>query len=252
MNETLRERGRGLFITGTDTGVGKTVVTAGLLRYLRRSGVDAVSMKPVQTGADRAGDFLRAPDFEFHCAVAEFEPPSTERPLMTPYVYSPACSPHLAARLAGFAPEISHIVDCAHKLLDLHQFVLVEGAGGVMVPLNEHDLMIDLIAAMGFPVLVVARAGLGTINHTLLTVEALRSAGATLAGIVLNESTPGIESWIRDDNLATINFRTGVPIWGCLAYTKSLIGVSSPEWDLAANRHLTIPDWMVFRRHGVI
>src|SRR3990172_6112147 len=119
---------RGIFITGTDTGIGKTLVAAGILRWLRRQGIDAVPMKPVQTGARREGDKLAAPDLEFCLAAAGIKPVAGEMKLMLPYAYEPACSPHLAGRLAGRYPEIAEIVNCAEKLLKKHQGLVVEGA----------------------------------------------------------------------------------------------------------------------------
>ena len=121
---------RGFFITGTDTGIGKTVVTAGILRWLRGQGVDAVPMKPVQTGAIKKGDRLVSPDIEFCLAASGWKPNEEEAQLIAPYLYEPACSPHLAGRMAVKYPEISEIKRCAETLLQKHQALLVEGAGG--------------------------------------------------------------------------------------------------------------------------
>ena len=107
---------RGVFITGTDTGVGKTIVTAGLLRQLRGAGVNAASMKPVQTGAEVSSDGkLIAPDLAVHHMAAGFTPPPDEAVLMAPYLYEPACSPHLAGRMAGRYPDIGHTKSCSSK-----------------------------------------------------------------------------------------------------------------------------------------
>lgn len=191
---------RGLFITGTDTEVGKTVITAGLLRYLRNEGIDAVSMKPVQTGAERVGDGFRAPDLVQHHAAAGLRPAAAEVALMAPYLYEPACSPHLAGRLAGRYPDLAHIEECAAGLLAEHGFLLVEGAGGIMAPLDESTTMLDLMRALGFPVILVAHRGLGTINHSLLSLDALKAANLEVAGIVFNETQDVEEDFIRKDN----------------------------------------------------
>ena len=177
---------RMLFITGTGTEVGKTMVTAGLLRGMRRRGVDAVPMKPVQTGGQTGPRGFEAPDLQFSLETAGPNPGPEERALMNPYCYEPACSPHLAGRMAGHYPDIGHIVACAEKLRAVHDAVLIEGAGGLMVPLDESRTTLDLIQALGCPVLLVAHIGLGAINHTLLSVTVLRQAGIPLLGVVFN------------------------------------------------------------------
>ncbi|MEE8419543.1 MAG: dethiobiotin synthase [Dehalococcoidales bacterium] len=193
---------KGIFVTGTDTGVGKTVVAAGILGYLRKKGVDAVPVKPVQTGGVNGEGGLTAPDLDYTLAASGIKPGRDELNLMSPYIYQPACSPHLAARMAQSYPEISVIKDGINKLLESHQAVVVEGAGGVLAPFNETDLMIDLMAALGFPVVLVSRPGLGTINHTLLSLRALQAAGLSLAGVVFNrtETARPDSRYIEDDN----------------------------------------------------
>ncbi|MEK7354526.1 MAG: dethiobiotin synthase [Chloroflexota bacterium] len=218
---------RGIFITGTDTGIGKTVVTAGILRWLRRQGVDAVPMKPVQTGARREGRRLISPDLEFCLAASGIHPASGEEQLMLPYAYEPACSPHLAGRLAGKYPEILQIIKCAEKLLQKHQLIVVEGAGGIMVPLNENVIMLDLMKEMAYPVVLVSRFGLGTINHTLLSVNTLRAAGLNLLGVVFNrtEPTQSGSEFIEADNPEVITRFGNVPVLGKLRHFENL----SPE-----------------------
>lgn len=196
----------GLFITGTGTGVGKTVVAAGLLRSFVAGGIDAVPMKPVQTGAVAVEGGLRAGDLDYSLAAAGLEPEFEEFELMSPYRYEPACSPHLAGRLAGSYPEIARILSSLEKLRARHEFIIVEGAGGVLVPLNESETMLGLMKTIGFGVLLVADAGLGTINHTLLSLAALRGAEIEVAAVVLNNLSPEApdDAEIREDNLRTI------------------------------------------------
>ena len=168
----------GVFVTGTGTDVGKTVVTAGLLRALREGGVDAAVMKPFQTGCTRRVDGgWHVPDLDFALEVLGWEPTEEERGDLCIYAYEPACSPHLAARMAGEVPEIGCVVDAARRLSERHDVVLVEGAGGILVPVNEEQTMLDVMKALGWSVLLVSRGGLGTINDTLLSVSALRDAG---------------------------------------------------------------------------
>jgi dethiobiotin synthase len=197
---------RGVFVTGTDTGVGKTLMAAGILRWLRSRGLDAVPMKPVQTGGRRDGERLVSTDLEFCLSAAGLRLSRNELGLASPYVYEPACSPHLAGRMAGQYPEISTIRDCAEVLLRNHRAVVVEGAGGIMVPLNESETMLDLMKTLGFPVVLVSRVGLGSINHALLSVQALRAAGLDLIGVVFNHTEPPAkeDGFIEEDNPRTI------------------------------------------------
>ena len=209
----------GLFITGTDTEIGKTIVTAGLLRALRLRGVDAVSMKPIQTGAEKRGGALVAPDLEFHCAVSGYNPkPEFRRKRLAPYCYEPACSPHLAARLAGEYPDMDYIAECKEKLLDKHELVLVEGAGGVMAPVDESRTMRDLMKKLRLPVVLVARRGLGTINHSLLSLLALKDAGLDVFGIVFNETQNVEPDYIRKDNPTTVAAMGQVRVLGNIDY----------------------------------
>jgi malonyl-CoA O-methyltransferase len=155
-----------VFVTGTDTGVGKTVVAAALTLAM-----DAFYWKPVQTG-DQEGA-----DADFVCENALV---AKARIVPSAHSYRAPLSPHLAAAL-----ENRHIALSDFTLPTVRPLV-VEGAGGVLVPLNDEHLMVHLIQALHLPVLVVARSTLGTINHTLLTLEALRSRGVTVAGVVMN------------------------------------------------------------------
>ncbi len=223
---------RGIFITGTDTGIGKTVVTAGIVRWLRQQGIDALPMKPVQTGVRREGSRLVSPDLEFCLAASGLRPGANEMKLMSPYVYEPACSPHLAGRLAGNYPEIPEIMRCADELLQKHQVIVVEGAGGIMVPLNERQTMLDLMVALNYPVVVVARFGLGTINHTLLSVQALRAAGLTLLGVVFNRTEPPRpeNQLIESDNPEIIARLGDVPVLGKLRYFENLDPADAKVW----------------------
>jgi dethiobiotin synthase len=201
-------RGRGLFVAGTGTGVGKTVVAAGLLRMLRSLGIDAAPMKPVQTGAVlRADGAFEAPDLEVALSAAGRCASRAQRERMAPCCYEPACSPHLAARLAGRPVDLEHIVESAQWLADRHQALVVEAAGGVLVPLGPGALSADVMARLGLPVLLVSPSGLGAINHALLSLEALRSRALTVLGVVLCDlSIPSSEEdqVIRDDNALAI------------------------------------------------
>ena len=216
---------RGIFITGTGTGVGKTVVAAGLMRVLRRQGLDVVTMKPVQTGATRFGDAWTVPDLELHWHAADYQPRDDERALMAPYCYEPACAPHLAGRFAGAYPSIPRIRACAAELKSRHDALLVEGAGGILVPLDESHTNLDLMIALEMPTLLVAHRGLGTINHTLLSLRVLREAGLRVLGVVLNETDDVEPDFIKHDNPNAIETYGDVVILGNIDFLGS-----EPDW----------------------
>jgi dethiobiotin synthase len=157
---------RTFFVTGTDTGVGKTLLSALLVAALR-----ARYWKPLQTGANEGTD---------RETVMKWADVSVERTYPESYVFGPPVSPHLAAEQQGIRIDLQNI-----RLPVSPDPIIVEGAGGVFVPINEEALMSDLIRHVGAPALVAARTSLGTINHTLLTLSALRSAKLEVAGVVM-------------------------------------------------------------------
>lgn len=209
---------RGVFVTGTDTGVGKTRVAAAWLRAWRGAGVDAVPMKPIQTGCMGRGRALQAPDLDVCLNAGGLRATQREYGWMAPYRYRPACSPHLAAALAGERISIARILKAGHQLLERYDRLVVEGAGGVMVPIGGGRTMLDIMVAFGLPVIVVARPGLGTLNHTLLTLESLRNRDVQVAGIVVNQSQPGRVGMIEKDNIRTLRRLGKVPILAILPY----------------------------------
>ena len=171
---------RGLFVTGTDTGIGKTVVTGALARALRARGVDAGVAKPVQSGNradDPAGDAMTL----LRLSGLDGDPRE-----VCPFSFEPALAPLVAARLQGATLDQEAVVEAVERLAARHELMLVEGAGGLLVPLGEDWTIADLALRLGLPLLVVARAGLGTVNHTLLTVNEARRRGLDVAGVVLN------------------------------------------------------------------
>jgi dethiobiotin synthetase len=159
---------KGFFVTGTDTNVGKTVLSALLV-----AAFDAAYWKPIQTGAGESTD---------RSLVRLWAAPQEEQLLPERYCFDPPVSPHLAAREAGVRITLDSI---RLPAAPAGRRWIVEGAGGVMVPLNERDLMLDLMRHLGLPVVVAARTSLGTINHTLLTLSALHSAQIEVRGVVL-------------------------------------------------------------------
>ena len=185
---------RGLFITGTDTGVGKTVTAAALMhRY--RAAAPLRYWKPIQTGIEEDDDTAVVRDLG-GCAGQEIFDQGARLPRPV--------SPHLAARLHGSAIEVKSMIQLAAGEPPQARWI-VEGAGGVLVPLNGKEKMIDLMARLGLPAVVVARSSLGTINHTLLTLEALRSRELVVAGVVMVGES-------NSDNRAAIEEFGNVPV----------------------------------------
>jgi dethiobiotin synthetase len=171
---------KGLFVTGTDTGVGKTHVACGLVRAWVRRGLDVGVMKPVETGVPGGPP---GPDAAALMAAAGSDDPP-ER--VCPYAFPLAASPQAAARAAGMEVRLAVIQEAFAALAGRHAAVVVEGAGGWAVPVAPGLDISDVAKALALPVLVVARRALGTVNHTRLTVDAVRAAGLTVAGVVLN------------------------------------------------------------------
>jgi dethiobiotin synthetase len=204
---------RGLFVTATDTGVGKTEVACALVRGHRARGLDVGAMKPAQSGVEPGepsdADRLRA-------AAGDGDP----QELVCPYRFSPPLAPAVAARLAGEEVSLSRILEAARALAARHAALVVEGAGGILTPLTNRETFADLAVALGLPVLVVARAGLGTVNHTALTCEALRARRLTVHGIVLDRASEGGDA-SEPYNACEIERLTGARVLACLPFERS-------------------------------
>jgi dethiobiotin synthetase len=173
---------KGCFITGTDTGVGKTVVTAALASRLTQRGRRVGVMKPIETGTSTG-----VTDMERLRVAIEA---SASREIMNPYRLTAPMAPYPAARLEGVAIDLEHIAACFQQLAADHDLLLVEGVGGLLVPISAELDVSDVIRRLGLPALLVARAALGGINHTLLTIEALQRRRIPILGIVLNHPHP--------------------------------------------------------------
>jgi dethiobiotin synthetase len=201
---------RGLFVTATDTGVGKTAVACGLVAAWRAAGHDVGAMKPAQSGVT---DGEPSDAALLAAAAGDADPPE----LVCPYSFADPLAPAVGARVAGVEISFARVLEAARALAARHAALVVEGAGGLLVPLTERETYADLAVALGLPVLVVARAGLGTVNHTALTVEALRARGLAIAGVVLNRAAPGADP-SEAFNAREIERLARVPIVGCVPY----------------------------------
>ncbi len=213
---------RGVFITGTDTDIGKTVVAAAVLAGMRGEGIDAAPMKPVQTGGGFRNGAPTSPDLDFCLRMAGLQVGAEEYRKMSPYIFEPACSPHLAAEKAGMEISFDRIADCFESLLETRDLVVVEGAGGVLVPIGGGKTTADLAARLDLPVILTARPGLGTINHTLLSLRELDRAGLTVLGVVFCETNATAWGEIEEDNRKTIGELGKTEILGRIPYMTGL------------------------------
>jgi len=193
---------QGVFVTGTDTGVGKTVVAASMATTLRARGEPVRAFKPVVTGTDEPDPDWPA-DHELLATATGMQPRD-----VTPVTFGPAVSPHLAAELAGEQIEPAALVAHARAL---GEPLVAEGVGGLLVPLTTGYSVRDLAVDLALPLIIAARPGLGTISHTLLTIEAARAVGLTVRCVVLTP-WPDQPSVMERSNRATIEQLGGVPV----------------------------------------
>ncbi len=221
---------RGVFVTGTDTGVGKTVLAAAVCAALRARGERVVAWKPVVTGTEEPGE----PDHELLARASGTQPSE-----VAPFTFEPAVSPHLAAELAGSTIEPAALVASARAAAGGAEILVIEGVGGLLVPLTLGFLVRDLAREVGLPLVVAARPGLGTINHTLLTVEAARAVGLKVVGVVLTR-WPDAPSTMERSNHDTIERLAGVEVSTLPRLTRA-----DPELLAAAGAGLPLDTWLV-------
>ena len=206
----------GFFVTGTDTGVGKTRVSCALLHALAARGLRAVGMKPIAAGAESIGGRLVNEDVAALTSVATVRAPDH---LVNPYCLQEAIAPHIAAEREGVAIELGRIESAYLELAGLAQYVVVEGAGGFLVPLGRAFDTADLASALRLPVLIVVGMRLGCLNHALLTAAAVRAAGLAIAGWVANHIDA--DMLCPDENVAALADRMGAPLVARIAYSVS-------------------------------
>ncbi len=208
---------RGFFITATDTGVGKTLVATSLLRVIAATGLQAVGMKPVASGASQTTTGLRNADAMELQAASTTSPPYED---VNPYVFTPAIAPHLAAAEAGVTIELPRILAACQRLCSDADALVVEGVGGWQVPLADGLQLPDLARALGLPVILVVGLRLGCLNHAQLSARAIREDGLRLAGWVANAIDPDFER--RSGNLATLKRVLPAPLLGNIAWQPTL------------------------------
>jgi len=200
----------GVFVTGTDTGVGKTLVACALILAVAATGRRVVGMKPVAAGAQAdAQGMLVNDDVVRIMAASNVAAPRTN---VNPYCFAPATAPHLAARASGVEIVLEEILAAYRKLAALAEFVVVEGVGGFCVPLNAREDSADLARHLGLPVLLVVGMRLGCLNHTLLTAQAIRAQGLRLAGWIANRIDPSMA--VAEENVTALAERLAAPLLG--------------------------------------
>jgi dethiobiotin synthetase len=200
---------KGLFIIGTDTGVGKTVVSAGLMHLFLLKRYNACYFKPVSCGILDVENNPGPTDVLFVKAASGLK---EEQRSINPFSFKAPVSPHLASRMEGRAIDVEVIKERLHDLKSRYDFIVAEGCGGLAVPLRDDGyLLSNLIVDLGFDCVLVARTGLGTINHTLLTVNYAQGSGIRIQGIIMNGYT---QSSLEDDNCETLQRLTGLRVLG--------------------------------------
>ena len=222
----------GLFVTGTDTGVGKTLASSAMLSLLAASGLRSVGMKPVAAGVELADGEWRNDDVERLHAAGNVDAPLA---LRCPYLLRAPMSPHLAAREEGVRIELPPLLSAFAALSERADAVVVEGVGGFCVPFGDDLDSADLAVALGLPVILVVGLRLGCLNHALLTAEAIRARGLVLAGWIASVIEPGMLA--PEANLQTLRGRLGAPLLGIVPHLAEPSAASAAaHLDLRALR----------------
>lgn len=216
---------RGYFVSGTDTGVGKTLVACALLRGFARQGWSVIGMKPVAAGTLMTKEGRQHGDVTALVSAGNVRASAA---LTNPYCFEPAIAPHIAAALAGVQIDLEHIAGAYAELTRSADIVVVEGAGGFAVPLSETENTADLASRLGLPIIMVVGIRLGCLNHALLTAEAIRAHGLRFAGWVANHIDP--QMLHAGENVGALRERLQAPLLGSLSY------MTAPTPDRAADQ----------------
>lgn len=209
-----RRAPHGFFVTGTDTGVGKTLICCALLHGFAASGKSVIGMKPVAAGAAHGPAGLINDDVALLRAASNVDA-SLAR--VNPYCFEPPIAPHLAAEQAGVTIDLTRIVQAFERLAAAADVVVVEGVGGFRVPLNHGEDSADLAQYLGLPVILVVGMRLGCLNHALLTAHSIRARGLRLAGWIANRIDPAMAA--VEENITTLAERLPAPLLGVVEFT---------------------------------
>jgi dethiobiotin synthetase len=211
----------GVFITGTDTGVGKTIIAAGLVAALKDRGIDVGVMKPLESGAPSFGS---APIPQDALYLKEIAGVHDDLNLINSYCFQDPLAPGVAAEREGVEVDLQRIERMYEELKGRHQFMVVEGAGGLLVPIAQGVFLPDLIKLLGLPLILVARSSLGTINHTLLSLYYCQQEGLEVKGVIMSKSMPEADP-SEASNAQVIAECSAVPLLGTLPYLRDYSGV---------------------------
>jgi dethiobiotin synthetase len=209
----------GIFITGTDTEIGKTVIAGGLAAALKTAGVDVGVMKPIASGGVERKGRVVSEDALFLKSAAQVD---DALDLINPICLRHPLAPSVAAELEGVSIDLRQIDEAFAELRQRHEFIVVEGVGGIAVPICEEMLVADMAQRFQLPLLIVARPNLGTINHTVLTVEFARSYNLEICGIVLNVSQGESKGLAEETNPKELARLTHLPILGTVPFDDRL------------------------------
>ena len=211
----------GIFITGTDTEIGKTVIAGGLAAALKAAGVNVGVMKPIASGGVEHKGQIVSEDAIFLKYAAQVD---DALDLINPICLRHPLAPSVAAEIEGMSIDLQQIDDAFAELCQRHEFIVVEGVGGIAVPICEEMLVANLAQRFQLPLLIVARPNLGTINHTVLTVEFAKSYDLEVCGIVLNASQEGFKGLAEETNPKELERLTHLPILGTVPFNERLQG----------------------------
>ena len=208
---------KGYFITGTDTGVGKTIVTACLANLFKNQNVGV--MKPIETGVDPECSSSSNSDAKFLMEITGVQDPLED---VCPYRLKSPASPYQAAKIEGKVIDPERILERFRALQSKHSMMLVEGIGGLMVPITQRYQVTNLALQMGLPLIIVSRVQVGTLNHTLMTINAAQQQGLKIKGVILNPAYEGELEPIEAEQGQLIEEFSGVPILGTCPYINDL------------------------------
>ena len=220
----MAHRARALFVTGTDTGVGKTLVAAALLRGLRERELRVAGMKPVASGCRKTSDGIVSDDALTLIAEASESAPYR---IVNPYAFIPAIAPHVAAVEAGTRIDLRELERAYRILAGLADVVVIEGVGGWLTPLDEKHALADFARKVKAEVILVVGLRLGCLNHALLTAQAIEQSGLKLAGWVANAIDPRFER--ASDNIRSLRERLEAPLLGIIPHRSGLVAAAASQ-----------------------
>ena len=232
----------GFFITGTDTEVGKTLVSGALILKLRAQGKHAIGFKPVVAGTYQSADGkLLNEDLETLRIASQLAPDQVN---LSPYILDMPVAPHLAAANKGIVLQLSTIMQSLHETQKHSNCLIIEGAGGLLIPLNDHENLGDLVQQIGLPVILVVGMKLGCINHALLTQEAIKARGLKIEGWIANSLSS--EMFLLKENVDTLQAKIDAPFLGLIpTLPKALQKADNSPYSIEAldfaAQHLQIP-----------